>query len=157
LKSYQLEIFADYHQILLHDEFFKDDAADSWGEEAYKQMVDISDGCVALATARNLEVPVEIVVCDSEPCEDPDSWDHIVQCSINLPSGKLVVRGVSDYLPDAKRIDLKPGQYSVRLFYGGLDTLSDDGLDGNDLYKVVLWRSNAPNALEVLKNSGFNM
>jgi len=156
LKSYQLEIFADYNQILLHDESIEDDAAESWGEEAYKQMVDTFDGCVALATARNLDVPVEIVVCDTEPLEDANSWDHIVQCSINLPSGKLVVRGVSDYLPDAKRIELEPGQYSVWLLYSGLNTLSDDGLDGNDHYKVVLWRSRAPLALDVLKDSGFN-
>ena len=156
LKSYQLEIFADYNQVLLHDEAIEDDISESWSEKAYIQMVDVADGVVSLATARNLDVPIEVVVCGAEPSEDADSWDHVVQCGINLPSGRLIVRGVSDYLPSAKRIELMPGQYSAWLLYGGLDTLSDDGLEGDDHYKVLLWRSSTPLALEVLKNSGFN-
>ena len=156
MKSYQLEIFADYNQVLLHDEAIEDDVSESWDEKAYKQMVDVSNGVVSLATARNLDVPIEVVVCDIEPSEDTGSWDHVVQCGINLPTGRLIVRGVSDYLPDTKRIELKPGQYSVWLLYGELNTLSDDGLEGNDHYKVLLWPSSTPLTLEVLKSSGFN-
>jgi hypothetical protein len=32
-----------------------------------------------------------------------------------------------------------PGHYQVALLYGGLDTLSEDGLQGKDQYHVLLW------------------
>jgi len=60
-----------------------------------------------------------------------------------VASGPLVVAGCPDYLPDAKRIALAPGVYRVRVSYGGLDTVSEDGLDGNDRYRVQVWPGSA--------------
>lgn len=44
-----------------------------------------------------------------------------------------------DYFPEAKHLPVSPGSYRVRVYYGGLNTLSADGLDGEDYYQVVLW------------------
>ncbi|WP_313013585.1 hypothetical protein [Brevundimonas sp.] len=31
------------------------------------------------------------------------------------------------------------GDYAARVSHGGLDTLSEDGLDGDDRYRIQLW------------------
>ncbi|MDW4736332.1 hypothetical protein NQ293_26040, partial [Escherichia coli] len=52
--------------------------------------------------------------------------------------------------PDAARIDVAPGTYRVRVSYGGLDTLSEDGLEGDDRYRLQLWPA-PPIAVRVVK------
>jgi hypothetical protein len=73
--------------------------------------------------------------------EDFSIWDQINECSIDVPSGNLVIAGCTDYFPDAARIPLSPGHYGARIYYGQLDALSDDELDGDDHYRIVLWPS----------------
>jgi hypothetical protein len=34
---------------------------------------------------------------------------------------------------------IKPGDYEVLILFGGLATTSDDGLNGQDHYKVLVW------------------
>ena len=75
------------------------------------------------------------------------------ECDLAVQSGRVVIAGCTDYFPDAARIDLSPGQYRARVYYGKLNTLSPDGLDGNDHYKIVLW-STAPGPLKVIKQRG---
>ena len=68
-------------------------------------------------------------------------WDQVNECDIDVPSGKIVVAGCTDYFPEAARIEVQPGHYRARIYYGNLNSLSHDGLDGDDQYKVVLWLS----------------
>ena len=72
------------------------------------------------------------------------------ECTLDVQSGRIVIAGCTDYFPDAVRIEVFPGSYRARLYYGNLDALSDDGLDGDDHYKVVLWRAE-PGPVKVLK------
>ena len=96
-----------------------------------------------MGTVRNMDVPVTVEIHDSEPQEDLTSCDQINECSIEVPSGKIVVAGCTDYFPDAPRILVEPGTYKARVYYSDLDTLSEDGLDGNDKYKIALWLGEA--------------
>jgi len=48
------------------------------------------------------------------------------------------------------RIPVPPAVYRVRVSYGGLDTLSDDGLEGDDHYRLQLWPATSI-AISVLK------
>ncbi|HIF6190234.1 TPA: hypothetical protein ACX3IO_005241 [Vibrio parahaemolyticus] len=156
MKSYSLEVFADYNQVYLHDETIEPDLSVAWDDQAYEKLIVVDHGCIALSTARNMDVPVEIVVSDEKPDIAKKSWEHIVYCGITLASGLLVVRGPSDYLPDATRVKLKPGNYAAYVLYKGLTTLSEDGLEGDDYYKIILWPSDDAVDVTVLKNSGFN-
>ncbi|MBY8233318.1 hypothetical protein KW535_18475 [Vibrio fluvialis] len=155
MKSYSLEVFADYNQVYLHDETIEPDLSVAWDDQAYEKLIFVDHGCIALSTARNMDVPVEIVVSDEKPDIDKKSWGHIVYCGITLASGLLVVRGPSDYLPDATRVKLKPGNYAAYVLYKGLTTLSEDGLEGDDYYKTILWPSDDAVDVTVLNNSGF--
>jgi hypothetical protein len=86
-----------------------------------------------------MTVPVVLEIHSVEPPLDLNAWDHVTQCSIEVPSGRIVIAGCTESFPDAARIDVPPGVYQARVSYGALDALSDDGLDGDDHYRVQLW------------------
>jgi len=88
-------------------------------------------------------VPVVVEVADEAPDDDASAWDHVNECSLDVSSGRLVIAGCTDYFPDAARIELPPRSYRARIYYGNLAALSADGLNGDDHYKIVLWRAAA--------------
>ena len=141
MPSYNYTLFADYHQFYLQDEAANGDLSDSWTEQAVNDLLAVAHGTIGVGTVRNMYVPVEVEIRDSEPVGDLDEWDHVTECGIEIPSGKIVVAGCSDYFPDAARIPVKAGDYRARIYYGNLESLSENGLEGDDHYKVVLWPS----------------
>ena len=88
---------------------------------------------------RKMDVPVEIEIHESDPGCESDVWDHIAECSLELPSGHLEVHKCTDG-PIAD-FSIPPSVYRVRALFGKLGELSDDELDGNDHYKITLWPS----------------
>jgi hypothetical protein len=141
MQSHNLELFADYFQFYLQDEVAEGDLSAAWSPEAIKRMLAVSAGVVGIGTVRNVDVPVTLEFLDAEPAADFGSFDHVVEGSLTIKSGPLVVAGCTDYFPDAKRFDLDPGTYRVRLSSSGLSSLSEDGLDGQDHYRVQLWQA----------------
>jgi hypothetical protein len=145
-----MNLFADYFQFYPQDESAEGDLSDSWTDEATDRLLAVAPGTVGVGTVRNMEVPVRVDVLEGEPPLDAEEWDHMTECSIQIDSGRLVVAGCTDYFPEATRIPLAPGTYAVRVSYGGLASLSADGLDGDDHYRVQLWPGGAT-AARVLK------
>lgn len=141
MQSYSYTLFADYFQFYLRDEDAGGDLSGSWNEQAVRDLLAVAPGIVGVCTARNMDVPVGVEIRDTEPADDLGGGDHVTECGIEIPSGKIVVAGCTDYLPDAARIAVRPGSYRARIYYGDLDSLSEDGLEGEDHYKVVLWPS----------------
>jgi hypothetical protein len=146
LKRY--EIFADYFQFYLWDEGERPEAPTDYTEEDIRRRIKAAPFMVVIQPVRNMDVPLEVEVAETSPALVLEGWDHIAEASIELPSGRLEIHestgGSIDVLP------LLPGTYRARAYFGGLNTLSDDGLDGDDHYRIVLWR--APFApIEVLK------
>ena len=134
-RSY--EIFADYFQFYLWDEGKQPDAPTDYTEEDSKCRVKAAPFVVVILPARNMSVPVEVEIADAAPTLAFESWDHIAEASIALPSGRLEIHectgGSIDVLP------VMPGTYRMRAYFGGLDSLSDDALDGDDQYRIFLW------------------
>ncbi|WP_174721489.1 hypothetical protein [Capsulimonas corticalis] len=139
MTEHHYNIFADYHQFYLQDEKADGDLSDCWTHEATEQMLALAPGTIGVGTVRNMTVPVTVRVLDAAPADDYDQWDQVNECSLDIPSGSLVIAGCTDYFPDAARIPVVPGSYRARLFYGGLETLNDDGLEGGDHYEIALW------------------
>lgn len=154
-QSYSYDLFADYFQFYLQDETAEGNLGDSWTDDAVKRLLALAPGTIGVGTARNMTVPVVVEVCDQEPSDDIDEWDQINECSIEITSGKIVVSGCSDYFPDAARITVPRGTYRARIYYGKLDTLRGNGLEGDDHYRVTLWKASlAP--LKVIKQRQYN-
>ena len=141
MQSHQIKLFADYHQFYLQDEAADGDLSDAWNQDAVQRMLAVADGVVGIGTVRNMDVPVTIELLETEPATDLASFDHVAEGSLVVVRCPLVVAGCTEYFPDADRFDLAPGTYRVRLLASGFDTLSEDGLDGQDHYLVQLWQA----------------
>ena len=139
LRQAELVLFADYFQFYIQDEQAAGDLSDSWSEEAVERLLALAPGTIGVGTVRNMNVHVLLELHHTAPELDLDSWDQVNECSIAVPSGRIVVAGCTDYFPDAQRFDLAPGTYRARISYGSLADLSEDGLEGNDRYRLQLW------------------
>ncbi|HSS49401.1 MAG TPA: hypothetical protein VLX28_10675 [Thermoanaerobaculia bacterium] len=139
MTEYHYELFADHHQFSLEDEGAKGDLSTSWTPEAVAKLLALAPGVIGVGTVRAMTVPVTVEVRAAEPAVEGSDWDQVNEASLEVKSGRIVVLGGTDYLPGAARIPVSPGWYRARLYYGGLNTLSADGLKGKDHYKVVLW------------------
>jgi hypothetical protein len=143
VRSLKFSLFADYFQFYIQDEAVDGDLSASWSEEATERLLAIAPGVIGIGTARNMDVPVLLEIHDDEPAEDFFHWDHVVECGLNVTSGRLVIAGCTDYFPEAARVDLISGEYRARVSFGALDKLSEDRLDGEDNYRVQLWPGSA--------------
>ncbi len=103
-------------------------------------------------TARNMIVPVSVEWHDARPQPDVERYQHVAEASFDCPSGILIVAGLTDYEPSASRLAVEPGRLGVRANMSGLDTISEDGVEGNDRYLLQLWPSPQPLGLQVLKS-----
>jgi hypothetical protein len=141
MPHYDLELFADYFQFYVQDEPANGDLSGAWSNEAVARLLAVAPGVVGVGTVRNMDVPVTIEIHSVEPLADLEASDHVVECSLLVKSGRIVAAGCTDYFPEAKRIDLPSGTYRVRVSYSGLGSLSADGLEGNDRYRLQLWQA----------------
>ena len=147
IQKHHFELLADYHQVYLQDETSSAELADSWTVESLDRMLTAVPGAIGVGTVRNMEVPLDVEVHDVEPTEEIDAWDQVNECSLEVKSGRIVVAGCSDYFPDAARIQVTPGVYRVWVFYGKLGSVSQDGLAGEDHYRVVLFPGTATDVI----------
>ena len=136
-RSYS--IFADYNQFYLWDKDVGPNAPTDYTDADIERRIKVAPNVVVIQPERNMDVPVVLEVTDSEPEPDFEEWDHIAEASLELPSGHLEIHECTGGSID--QINLEPGTYRIRAYYGGLNELSEDGLDGNDHYKLILWRS----------------
>jgi hypothetical protein len=132
-------IFADYFQFYLWDREMAPEAPTDYSDEDTKRRIKTGANVVVVQSARNMKVPVELEVLDAAPSDDLADWDHVAEASLELPSGKLQLHECTGGPIDD--IDVAPGTYRVRAYYGRLDDLSANGLDGNDHYRIALWRA----------------
>jgi hypothetical protein len=153
MSVHRFELFADYFQFYLQDESVDGNLGEKWSPEATDRLLALAHGTIGVGTVRNMTVPVCLEFRDSAPTDDV-KCDHAVECSIEIPSGKLVIAGCTDYFPEAARINVKPGTYRARVYYAGLDSLSSDGLDGSDSYHLVLWLAPQGEVVVLKKFSG---
>jgi hypothetical protein len=149
-RTFEYKLFADYHQFYVQDEGVEGNLGDRWTPDAVARDLAVAPGTIGIGTVRNATVPVVVEITDGKPDDDMNGWGQVTECSIEVASGRLVVAGCTDYFPDAARIDMPPGSYRARIYSGNLNSLSDDGLNGDDHYRVVLW-SAAPGPILVLK------
>ena len=133
------EIFADYFQIVLEDAGLKAVERDfRFSQQSLADRVWTDVGMVILFTARNMTVPVDFDVLEQPPTDSLTEWDHVAEASIEITSGQVELYGVGAY--QGNLIPIASGVYRVRMYHGSLGSLSGDGLEGEDHYRIVLWR-----------------
>lgn len=147
---YDGELFADYFQIYLRDAAHAE-LPDDYTDDTIARRVMAGPHAIIVHTARNMPVPVRVEWHDQCPAPDPDAFQHVVDGTFSCPTGQLVLAGLTDDETTAPRLAVTAGLLGVRVGFTGLDTLSDDGLEGNDQYLVQLWPASQASALRVLK------
>lgn len=144
VATYRYEIFADYHQFYLEDEqampslLNPEATRPEWTEKTVANLLAVSPGCVAIGTARAMTVPVTVEIHDAVPKEAFDDWDHITEASLDITSGRV---SIGFHEPEC--FDLPSGIHRLRVYYGGLDSLDEMGLEGDDHYRIVIWQGKA--------------
>jgi hypothetical protein len=172
--QYHFDVFADYHQVYLQDCAFIDELTRVEGRDsnaraneigmhvqavlspdAYARHLGVAHATLCILTARYVTVPLDVEIRAGPPGpEDFAGWDHVVEASLDLPSGCLVVRGPTDGPDEEHRIGLARGLYRARVYYGGVYTVSADELDGEDHYRVALWLEAGPAVRPIVLHSG---
>jgi hypothetical protein len=112
----------------------------------------VAPGSIGVGTVRDVIVPVTVEITAAEPEDDMNAWDQVNECTLDVPSGRIIIAGCTDDVSGAARIEVSPGSYRARIYYGNLGSRSDDGQHGNDHYKVILWKAE-PGPLRVLKQA----
>lgn len=141
MRQFDYRLFADYFQFYLQDESADGNLGESWTDEAVARMLATAPGAIGVGTVRNVEVPVALELLDAQPTDDHGAWDHVTECSLQVPTGRIVIAGCSDDVDRAHRIEVEAGTYRVRVSYGALTSVSSDGLAGDDHYRVQLWKA----------------
>ena len=139
MQTFELTLFADYHQFYLQDDDIRfGDLSNAWTPEATEHLLAVADHIVGIGTVRNMSVPVRITIDSQLPDLEPSEWDRINRAALVCNTGRIVVAGCTDYFPSAKRIEVAPGAYDVLVAYRNLESLSEDGLQGDDSYHIFL-------------------
>jgi hypothetical protein len=139
-SAHKFDVFADYFQFLVMDEESADDFSELWTDVASERMIAAGETSISFGTLRNVDVRVEVEILDGPPNIDADLYDHIAETSFRIKSGKLVVMGCTGYLPDAPKIQVKPGTYRTLFRVSGVDTIKNEWEPADDLYQVLLWQ-----------------
>lgn len=137
----KFELFADYFQIYFMDDEADDDTSKIWTDKALDLKLALAENTIAVGTYRNADVSFEVEVHESEPAINLDDWDQISKGYFEVKSGRCAVFGCTDYLPDAARIELPNGNYSVLSLAKGLDSIATEWDNADDHYKLILWPS----------------
>jgi hypothetical protein len=139
MEQHKLSFFTEYYQFYILDSETKTqtDAPDFWNDEAGQRKLAIGEGLLGVTVAKYAEIKVEVRVLSSEPTKDADA-DHIVETSLNLPSGLLQIKDCTNYDTELE-LNLEKGTYRVRISSFKLWTVEND--KGDDYYVVEIWKS----------------
>lgn len=135
----EAELFADYHQVYLCDAVDPPRLPEEWLDDHLRQRVNLVDRALVLSTARNVDVPLKVELHTARPTPDLALVDHAVECSLLVPSGKIIIAGLTDDIKTARQVAVPAGELRTLVLFAGLATLSEDGLEGDDHYTVHLW------------------
>jgi hypothetical protein len=132
LISAELKLFADYYQIHLFDDGSVTNLGDAWTHEAVLDNLAVATDAIAVGTTVNVFVAVTLEVLEAEPEDDSAEFDHVVEGSLQIPSGRLVVMGCTDYEPQAARFGVAAGPIRARVARSNLAEAERLGIDSAD-------------------------
>lgn len=149
-RSYELNLDTDYSQFYLVDGDRELSQSFWLDEEDFFLRIDSSNGVVVIRTERSGVLKVIVDVVDKKPdLENQDSYDHIVECSLEIKSGNLMIKDCPDF-QTIKDIKLPSGYYRVRICSANLSTVDSD-FSGDDFYRLMLWKEEQMSEKKVVK------
>ncbi|MBY0357140.1 MAG: hypothetical protein K2W82_03990 [Candidatus Obscuribacterales bacterium] len=158
---HQVTVFADNFQFHIQDATAEGEYPETLNDDLITSFLALGDKVVAIGTVRDLDVEVTIEIFD-EPLDqedieeepDTDGFDQVAQCNIDLPSGRFFVAGPVEDIEHAKKIEVKPGSYGMRIFWKDLHSVDTVGFEGDDSYRIMMWPDTEfePRLIKMWKN-----
>jgi hypothetical protein len=138
MNKYSLHFSTEYYQFYLLDEATKSqtDDADFWNSEAEKLRLAVLDGLLGVTIATYGQVNGELIVLQETPPVQSNA-DHVVEASLELGSGRLLIKNCTSYTTQLE-LDLDKGAYRIRISSQKLGTVTGD--DGDDFYSIEIWK-----------------
>jgi hypothetical protein len=139
------DVFADHHQFYVVDGRSWDARSldtdtsnpEFWSAEAFGRGLAVLPAVLGVGTASYGTVPVVVEVHDARPSVVVAHFDRVVEASLNLASGSLLVIGCT--APEGMGAKgLPAGWYRVLVCSSRLDLGVESG-DGGDQYALWLW------------------
>ncbi|MGY6025200.1 hypothetical protein [Streptomyces spinosirectus] len=143
----EITLFADYFQIHVCDADSDGDLSDGWTDQAVADHLAVAQGGLGIGTAVDMNVSVTVVVLPQEPGDDSSEFDHVVEASLDVSLGHMMVLGCTDYAPDAATFEVPRGWNRVRVARSNLAraTQADIDSDGNpettEKIRIQVWPS----------------
>jgi hypothetical protein len=140
-----LTLFADYFQIHVSDADSDGDLSDAWTDQAVADHLAVAPDALGIGTSVNVNVSVTVVVLSQEPTDDSSEFDHVVEASLAVSAGRLMVLGCTDYAPDAATFEVPSGWNRVRVSRGNLvraaqaDVDSDKSAETIERIRIQVW------------------
>jgi len=145
----RLDVFADYFQFYIWDPISSSrQAPEDWTDDDVANRAKAVPGVVVVCPVRSMTVPVEFEIWSDEPDVIFDEWQHVVVAPLHTKGTVEIHECTGGSLAT---FAVSPGDYVVRALFKALNTLSEDGLDGNDSYRVQMWPSQVPATFQVIR------
>ncbi|MET8130312.1 hypothetical protein ABZV67_22935 [Streptomyces sp. NPDC005065] len=141
----ELTLFADYFQIHVSGADSDGDLSDAWTDQASADQLAVARDALGIGTTVNVNVSVTVAVLPQEPIEDSSEFDHVVEASLYVSVGRLIVLGCTDYGPDAATFEVPPGWNRVRASRSNLaraaqaDIDSDESPETTEKIRIQVW------------------
>lgn len=143
---HHVNVFADNFQFHLQDKVEECEFPETLNDNLLMRLFACGERVLVVGTVRDLDCEVTLEIYE-EPMdekmqeEEPDlyDFDHAGQGNLDIPSGKLLIHGCTMAHDDATTIEVKPGNYGVRIFWSNLDKTDTLGFEGDDQYLIQMW------------------
>lgn len=138
---YALDFYTSYRQFYLFDKGIEG-ATDSprfWSKAALDSGLALEKGVIGVGIAAYGQVRLTIEVFDNEPfISNFDDWDRIMEGSIKINTGYLQILDCPNSEVQLE-LKLEKNTYRVRVY--GANFASVVGDEGNDFYRIELWKA----------------
>ena len=138
LVRVHLNVFADYYQFYIWDPDLPGVAApEDYTDADIENRVKAAPGVVVIQPVRNMTVSVDFEIYDSDPGFHINEWQHVAEAPLVLSKNRMEIHECT-----GDSLALLPGpaaECTVRALFKGLNTISEDGLEGKDTYRVQVF------------------
>lgn len=156
INEYNLSFNTNYGQFFISDKFsgLKDLPDLLWSEQENANRLAVGDGILSVAIGSEESMNGKIVILKSAPSKlnFPESFDHIVEGSINLKSGIVHILDCP-FGSIELEINLPVGEYRIRISSSNLDSVSQE--NRNDFYLIEIWPQKM-NTTTLIKKWSYN-
>ncbi|MFF4344397.1 hypothetical protein ACFY00_31300 [Kitasatospora sp. NPDC001540] len=153
LATAELELFADHFRLRLQDGEADEDLGAAWTARAVADGLAPGRRALGIGTAGDADVAVSVQVFDAPQPADHARFDHVVEATIEVPSGRVAVLGGTDHLPDADHFEVPPGLLRVRVSRANPAAAGDSAeqAQARERVRIRLWPVSADEGPRVVK------